>query len=231
MSSTRNPRHPEWYPDRPLCISFTVSTAMPYAHQALLLEDVQARHAPDFVTRHDTKRRGALPWCSWYEVKFAPPAGHGAPVDCFAVVRSRRSEPGALAAVETMVDVSVYRASETAREATPAGLVYAEALRQQSGSADPSAAGVRFCNNPDCAVTRSGHGARCKKCSLCHTAEYCSKRCQTEHWRAHRPECRALRVRYRFSGKFVVKSGKCVESSGWLVQAAAAARAAAVGES
>lgn len=189
MSSTRNPRHPEWYPERPTCITFTVNTAMPYQHQAGLLQIIQTRHAPDFVTRHDTKRRGALPWCSWYEVSFA-----GGLVDCFAVVRSRRSEPGALVAVETMVDVSVYLASETAREATPAGRVYAEALQQQALAGGAAAAGFRFCNNPDCAVTRSGHGARCKKCSLCHTAEYCSKRCQTEHWRAHRPECRALRL-------------------------------------
>jgi hypothetical protein len=53
------------------------------------------------------------------------------------------------------------------------------------------------CNNPTCGnlsetselklVKGSSHA-----CSACRTARYCSKECQTKHWKQHKPVCKAL---------------------------------------
>jgi hypothetical protein len=53
------------------------------------------------------------------------------------------------------------------------------------------------CNNPDCANLSgvsevrlvTGHST---KCSGCKTARYCCKACQVQHWKQHKPVCKAL---------------------------------------
>jgi len=53
------------------------------------------------------------------------------------------------------------------------------------------------CNNPDCknvSGTREAQlvGGRSCICGGCRTARYCSKACQSQHWKQHKPVCRAL---------------------------------------
>jgi len=53
------------------------------------------------------------------------------------------------------------------------------------------------CNNPSCCNVsgpseRSVVSGRSCKCAGCHTAYYCSTRCQHHHWKQHKPVCKAL---------------------------------------
>ncbi|CBK22885.2 uncharacterized protein [Blastocystis hominis] len=49
---------------------------------------------------------------------------------------------------------------------------------------------VRSCSNPLCGNTESRPG-EFKKCSRCKSACYCSKKCQSAHWKnGHREECK-----------------------------------------
>lgn len=48
---------------------------------------------------------------------------------------------------------------------------------------------LRHCNAENCAAT-----ANLKVCLSCRDARYCSKQCQTAHWSAHKPLCKALRA-------------------------------------
>jgi hypothetical protein len=34
-------------------------------------------------------------------------------------------------------------------------------------------------------------GVKLKPCSVCKTAKYCGRECQVEHWKKHKPDCRA----------------------------------------
>ena len=34
-------------------------------------------------------------------------------------------------------------------------------------------------------------GVKLKPCSVCKTAKYCGRECQIEHWKKHKPDCRA----------------------------------------
>jgi len=48
----------------------------------------------------------------------------------------------------------------------------------------------RLCDNPDCVEVEGDKKFKC--CSRCKKARYCSKTCQTFHWRAeHKKECKA----------------------------------------
>ena len=44
------------------------------------------------------------------------------------------------------------------------------------------------CNNPAC-DKQPEENEKFKSCSRCHAAWYCSKECQTAHWKAHKPIC------------------------------------------
>ena len=46
------------------------------------------------------------------------------------------------------------------------------------------------CFNLDCSIRQSELGCKLLRCSRCATALYCSKTCQSKHWRLHRPSCR-----------------------------------------
>ena len=58
------------------------------------------------------------------------------------------------------------------------------------------------CNNPQCAslagvseqegVSRD-RGNTCR-CSACHLAFYCQRSCQKQHWKAHKPVCKAVQA-------------------------------------
>lgn len=53
------------------------------------------------------------------------------------------------------------------------------------------------CNNPSCCNTSGPSELQLVKgkahlCSGCRTARYCSRECQTAHWKRHRPACNAL---------------------------------------
>ena len=39
-------------------------------------------------------------------------------------------------------------------------------------------------------------GFRFKSCGQCHNASYCSKKCQTQHWKKHKPLCKALKDKF-----------------------------------
>lgn len=75
----------------------------------------------------------------------------------------------------------------------------AELAQQLHGWAEAAAAipVPHFCNNPGCS-TASGvsevalvSGKSCM-CGGCKVARYCSKGCQTKHWKVHKPACKAL---------------------------------------
>ena len=48
---------------------------------------------------------------------------------------------------------------------------------------------VERCFNIDCRKRDSNVPGGLKRCTRCHTAAYCSKECQTEHWNLHKPGC------------------------------------------
>jgi hypothetical protein len=70
------------------------------------------------------------------------------------------------------------------------------ALREL-GSALCLLAAQPICNNPACAnvsgpsETLLASGRSCV-CGGCRIAHYCSKPCQQEHWKQHKPVCKAL---------------------------------------
>ncbi len=51
---------------------------------------------------------------------------------------------------------------------------------------------ILCCGNKDCAF-HDDAGASLKRCSGCHKVWYCSKECQTLHWKVHKKECTARR--------------------------------------
>lgn len=186
-SAQRNLRHPEWYPVRPLAVSTTLARGiLPAAAGEELLRELETVHAPDWVTRHDTSRRGVLPFSSFFDVKFQR-SDDATPLDCCVFVDTAVL-PGS-EELRTAMEVSLYLSRQTPREDTPAARAGLEALRRPPSSAPPPP-GMRLCQNPACAATHAGHLSRCKRCSSCRGAAYCSKRCQTQDWAAHRPACR-----------------------------------------
>jgi uroporphyrinogen-III synthase len=60
-----------------------------------------------------------------------------------------------------------------------------------------SVAVPHFCNNPGCqnlaglSDTQLVSGRSCL-CAGCVTARYCSRGCQKQHWKQHKPVCKAL---------------------------------------
>jgi uroporphyrinogen-III synthase len=79
-------------------------------------------------------------------------------------------------------------------EASVAGL--AQQLRE-TGVLLSSIAVPHFCNNPDChnlagpSDTQLVSGRSCM-CAGCVTARYCCRSCQKQHWKQHKPVCKAL---------------------------------------
>lgn len=67
----------------------------------------------------------------------------------------------------------------------------AEAVRQLLMSVREADAAVATitCSNPLCSAVQTVAGPAFKRCSVCHAAVYCNKRCQTAHWRSHKLVC------------------------------------------
>jgi len=93
-------------------------------------------------------------------------------------------------------------ALKAVREGDTADAAPFEALAkplQETGKLLSSLAVPLCCNNPVCTnISRtlevslvSGHST---KCSGCRVARYCDRRCQTSHWKQHKPMCQALQA-------------------------------------
>jgi hypothetical protein len=68
---------------------------------------------------------------------------------------------------------------------------------QQTGLALCSMAVPCLCNNPRCTNTSgptelSLVSGRSCVCGACRVAHYCSRACQAQHWKQHKPVCKAL---------------------------------------
>ena len=59
----------------------------------------------------------------------------------------------------------------------------------------------RACNCCGCKESDAA-GGRLRKCSACRTAYYCGSECQSNHWRAHKADCVALRANPTLCGAF-----------------------------
>jgi hypothetical protein len=95
-----------------------------------------------------------------------------------------------VAAQEVTVHVS-NRGQEVTFVSTPLQLL------QQAGVALCSLAVPCLCNNPGCANTTgptelSLVSGRSCICAGCQVARYCSRACQSRHWKQHKPVCAAL---------------------------------------
>ena len=48
----------------------------------------------------------------------------------------------------------------------------------------------KICDSPDCPAPNRAHGQKLNKCSKCRRVRYCSRECQTLHWKSHKKMCR-----------------------------------------
>ena len=64
-------------------------------------------------------------------------------------------------------------------------------------------------NCEGCGVIRKG----LKKCGRCKVARYCSRECQSSHWKAHKKECKSLENKFKAISPFIVKTFKTFQKS------------------
>jgi hypothetical protein len=148
-------------------------------------------------------------------------------MDLTALHQSARALAGAALEAESYLFAGLQAGAAAAKMGPGAGMFSQYSARTAAASLlggravqaymqQPAAAGLALstlptaaaCNNPQCAsltgvseqegVSRD-RGNTCR-CSGCHLAFYCQRSCQKQHWKAHKPVCKAVQASKTASG-------------------------------
>ncbi len=132
--------------------------------------DLEEDLVADLVKRHDLRRKGRIPWASYYNLKIKWDGG--AKVGAYINTGVQDNQ------IRTRVVLHIHRNDDdNDNEAFRARVTMHS---EDSSSSDPR------CANPECPAPL---GARLRACSRCLEAKYCTRACQMQAWPVHKTRC------------------------------------------
>lgn len=175
-------RHPGWFPERP-CELFVDTAPGRSPHQRQLVDAGIRAHMEHLLEHHDLRRRGADNLASWFERSLL---ALGEEILSYGATVITVTTAGRLQTTVVISEIGPGRPKEDSR---------AWQVRFASPTAPTTDRGADWgkCDNARCPMMAAGV-ERCwlKRCKRCGRARYCTRACQTEDWKTHKPDCKPV---------------------------------------